>query len=78
MAHVHNPNCDGSHCKSERGEVRLLPMGTEPNHGNLILCHECYWHEIVWRNERNRELSDSAAFRLPKWSDLAVYRTEEN
>lgn len=68
-----NPNCNGEHCVNITGEVRLLPLGKQPDHGNLILCRTCFNHEIAWRKQRNLELADSAAFSLPKWEDLKVY-----
>lgn len=67
---VHNPNCDGSHCHNEAGEVRALPYG---GGGNLILCRACFDHEITFRHERNRELSEEAKFDLPPWQSLNVY-----
>jgi hypothetical protein len=67
---IHNPNCDGSHCQSETGEVRVLPLG---GGANLILCVACHAHEIAWRRERNRELSKDAAYALPAWAELEVY-----
>ncbi len=64
-----NPNCSGSHCLSETGEVREIRF---PN-GNLILCHACFDHEIAWRRERNRELATYARYFLPTWQDSSVY-----
>ncbi len=49
---MQNPNCDGSHCRSETGEVRVYPLG---GGGNLILCHACFAHENRYRFERARE-----------------------
>lgn len=67
-----NPNCDGSgpHCA---GEVRLLPLGSIPDHGNLILCAHCFAHEIRWRRERNLDLAPDCRFALPLWADCAIY-----
>lgn len=67
-----NPNCDGAHCISSEGETRLLPIGRNPHHGNLILCHECFCRELLWRRERNRELAKDCAFALPAWNSLTV------
>lgn len=66
----HNPNCDGDHCVSERGEVRVLPTGGD---SNAILCRACFDHEISYRTERNLELDESCRFALPEWSHLTVY-----
>lgn len=69
---MQNNNCDGS--TSNRclplGEVRVLPSG---GNSNIILCFNCYRHEIAWRKERNKELSKDCQFKLPKWEDLKVY-----
>ena len=65
-----NPNCDGGKCISETGEVRLLPHGED---SNLILCHDCFNHEINYRKARNRELADWAQFNLPTWDSLEIY-----
>ncbi len=48
----HNPNCCGSHCRHEQGEVRLYPLG---GGANLILCHACWAHENRYRFNRSRE-----------------------
>lgn len=71
MNRTHNPNCDGGHCRSETGEVRLLPLG---GGANLILCRTCHEHELSYRRERNRELASNVRFDLPDWEDLEVYK----
>lgn len=68
-----NPNCDGSHCQNATGEVRVLPLGKSAHHGNLILCHSCYYHEITWRKEENKRLAADAHYLLPTWDSLATY-----
>lgn len=73
MSSVHNPNCDGSHCTAAIGEVRVLPLGSEPNHGNLILCRSCHANEMKYRRGRNRELASDCQYRLPAWESLKVY-----
>lgn len=65
-----NPNCDGSHCTSHSGPVRVLPYG---GGGNLILCRACYLHEIQFRRERNRELAADCRYDLPGWDVLKAY-----
>ena len=65
-----NPNCDGNHCSSEQGQVRVLPYSGD---GNLILCQACYHYEMAWRKDRNKELASWAAFKLPAWSNLKIY-----
>jgi hypothetical protein len=70
-----NPNCDGGRCRSSTGEVRVLPFGKTPEHGNGILCRACFDHEIRFRRERNLELGDFAKFDLPTWESLKIYET---
>lgn len=68
-----NPNCDGSHCQSSVGQVRVLPYSRD---GNLILCLHCYAYEIAWRRDRNKSLAKDCQFDLPKWEELAVYTSK--
>lgn len=68
--HTHNPNCDGGRCRQETGEVRALPSGGD---SNLILCQDCFNHELGYRRDRNRELGEDSKFELPLWDSLAVY-----
>jgi hypothetical protein len=63
-----NYNCDGSGPHSE-GEVKLMPTGGS---GNLILCHNCWNHELAYRNS---EMGEFAQFDLPLWSQGKVYET---
>jgi hypothetical protein len=70
---AHNPNCDGAHCKADRGEVRTLPTGGD---SNAILCRSCFAYELSFRRDRNRELAPFARFDLPDWFDLAEYPPE--
>lgn len=69
---IQNPNCDGAGpcCL---GEVRLLPVSKDPMQGNLILCRNCFQHEIEYRESRNLELAPEARFHLPKWETLSIY-----
>jgi hypothetical protein len=67
---VHNNNCDGDHCNSSTGEVRLLPYG---GGGNLILCRSCYDYEIAWRKDQIKRKRD---FETPEWESLEVYTGE--
>ena len=64
---IHNNNCDGANCASPTGQVRLLPAGD----GNIILCRACFNHELRFRCERNREVSNQ--FDLPTWDSLKVH-----
>lgn len=72
MTMIHNPNCDGSKCQSEHGEVRLLPTGGD---SNAILCRACFDNEIMFRRERNASVLHpvSTKFDLPAWETLKVY-----
>lgn len=74
MMPENNPNCDGSGPHT-LGEVRVLPLGTIPDHGNLILCHACYMRELRYRIERNRELSKDCQYRLPAWETMKPYKS---
>ena len=67
-----NLNCDGAHCISEFGEVRLLPYSSE---GNTILCYSCFEYEKAFRVMRNKAVGEDI-FNIPKWSNLAVYKTD--
>lgn len=58
------------------GEVRVLPLGASPYHGNLILCLNCFNHELAYRRSRNRDLAKDCAFRRPAWETLEVYGAE--
>lgn len=69
---MQNNMCDGSG-PCQPGEVRLLPLGKNPHHGNLILCHHCFLREYAFRVERNTELSKECRFDLPQWDSLKVY-----
>lgn len=64
--------CDGSG-PCAFGEVRLLPLGHSEHHGNLILCRHCFDHELLYRRERNRDLSKDCAFDLPAWNHCKIY-----
>lgn len=72
---MQNPNCDGSG-PCHPGQVRVLPTGSQPHHGNMIICRACFNREIAFRKERNRELSKDCQFRLPTWETLKVYGEE--
>lgn len=65
-------DCDGSG-PCVVSEVRVLPLGSNPHHGNLILCRACFEREIAFRRERNRELARANWFALPAWDSLAKY-----
>jgi len=65
---MHNPDCDGSHCISSHGEVRVLPYSDD---GNLILCYSCFQYEISWRKEENRRTNRN--FKIPGWETLSIY-----
>lgn len=64
-----NPNCSGGHCHTERGEVRVYPLG---GGGNLILCHACWAHENRYRHE-NRHRFAEGAWPQHDWNQAEVY-----
>lgn len=59
--------CDGSHCVNDSGEVRVVPYC---DNGNLILCRNCFIHEMNWRRE---QIFLGRKFDIPIWSSLALY-----
>lgn len=65
-----NWNCDGDNCLNSNGEIRVLPTG---GGSNLLLCQECFEHEMVYRRARNRELSKDCQFKILKWEELKIY-----
>lgn len=66
---MYNQNCDGSGPHAA-GQVRLLPMG---GGGNGILCKKCFYKEIAYRKDRNKDLGEFAKFDLPTWESLEIY-----
>lgn len=72
LGEIHNPNCDGAHCRFSTGEVRVLPTGAS---SNAILCRDCYEHEIRWRKENNDLRRNDAKALLPTWQTLRPYET---
>jgi len=66
-----NWNCQGADCLEPDGEIRLIPCG---GGGDLILCHECYMKEMLWRHERNKSLPVENKYPIPRWSNLEVWR----
>lgn len=75
-AFAENNNCDGSG-PHYAGQVRVLPLSTNPVHGNAILCEKCFRNEMLWRYSRNRELATDAQFDLPEWESLEIYGGSE-
>lgn len=68
----HNPNCDGAHCKSMSGPVRILLIaGSGANSSNAILCKECYNYEMNYRRNANRDYPGK--FDIPRWEDCELY-----
>ena len=68
-----NYNCDGSHCTTSVGEVRVYPTG---GGSNLILCQSCAAHENRYRYERGRDTGRPADFPQVNWFACAVYGEE--
>ena len=68
-----NPNCDGNGPHSLWHEIRVLPTGGA---SNLNLCRLCHSREILWRAERNCELSADNTFDLPEWDSLQIYEPQ--
>lgn len=64
---IHNPNCDGSHCRSEQGEVRYLPTNES---SGVFLCSVCFHHEMAWRKQVNKRVAHP--FDILEWDSLEV------
>ena len=71
MSEIHNPMCDGSHCRSDAGEVRRYSLGAG---GNLILCHACWAAENRYRYERGRETRAPENWPQENWYEAEVYK----
>jgi hypothetical protein len=69
---INNPNCDGSHCREDIGDVRLYPLG---GGGNLILCRDCFNHENAYRRARGRETGAPENWPVVEWSTAKRYCT---
>ncbi len=50
--------------------MKILPLGGD---GNAILCLKCYFKEMLFRQERNKELGEAEQFDLPAWSELKIH-----
>lgn len=83
MNKIHNNMCDGDHCTSEQGEVRVYPLGAG---GNLILCQACWAHENRYRyqraydhnGDRKIDISGSEGQKLwpqENWYEAKVYES---
>lgn len=69
----HNTNCDGSHCRTTYGPVKLYPLGAG---GNLILCQGCFAHENRYRLERGAETGQPDNWPTVAWSTARIYPEE--
>ncbi len=49
---TNNPNCDGEHCTSKTGKVRIIPLDDSCN---VHLCRSCYQVELTFNTERELE-----------------------
>ena len=67
---ANNPNCDGSHCREETGEVRVYPIGAG---GNLILCLACWAHENIYNFNRGVETRCPENFPQHDWTHGESY-----
>jgi hypothetical protein len=65
--------CDGAGPHDPTDGLRVLPLSTDPHHGNLILCRACWDHENAWRRERNSQLEPGAQFATQSWSSGRRY-----
>lgn len=70
---IHNPDCCGSHCRSETGQVRVYPLG---GGGNLILCVACWEHENQFRRIKGRHYGRPEEWPELNWNDAEIYPEE--
>lgn len=68
-----NPNCDGGFCYHTAGQVRVYPLGSKPEHDNLILCQSCWAHENRYRGERGHEMQRPEDWPQLNWESAKVY-----
>ena len=73
MNKLYNPNCNGNGPCSWDDEVRVLPLSKSKDCANLILCKNCFNHEMLFRKEGNKKLTEDYKFDLPEWANLKVY-----
>jgi hypothetical protein len=66
----HNPMCDGSHCRSDSGPVKVYPLG---GGGNLILCRACFNHENAYRLIKGDKYKSQENWPLIDWSEAKPY-----
>jgi hypothetical protein len=62
-----NWNCDGDHCRDEKSQIRVYPLGSG---GNLLLCPACFAHENAYRAGRGGE---RAGFPQVSWECAEIY-----
>jgi hypothetical protein len=82
-----NPMCCGSHCRSEKGPVKVYPLG---GGANLILCRACWEWENSYRRGRGFETGSTITgkttspnnienkFPTVNWGTAEVYGEEES
>lgn len=64
-------HCDHGH--GTREEVRLLPTSGGDYHGNMIVCHMHYLHELNYRRGMGARGSAEHNFNpFPEWNDLKI------
>jgi hypothetical protein len=71
---IHNPMCDGSHCRSATAPVRLYPTG---GGGNMIYCEACFANENRYRFNRGRETRCPENFPQVAWATAKPYPEAE-
>ena len=62
-------HCDHNH--ETGGEIRALPVGFDPYHGNMLVCRSHYHAELQFRRERARQ-TGADKWKFPAWDDLEV------
>lgn len=68
-----NQNCDGNHCTSATGEVRMYPLG---GGANCLYCFDCWLHENRYRRQRVADGASPAAFPQENWAAAEVWEQD--
>ena len=63
--------CDHGH--ETHQEVRVLPLGIDDGHGNIIVCQRHYHEELAYRLALGW---DNTGWEFPAWELLTIYTGE--
>lgn len=71
---MHNPMCDGNHCRHETGPVKFYPTG---GGGGMIYCVACWFHENDYRRRRGIETKNPEGWPQLSWDTAEEYANEQ-